>query len=154
MKQIFILFGKPIPKKRPRFTKRGNFVQTYNCQKKEEDNFRRHLKCQFKTKPLSCPLIIDFEFVFDRPKSHYGTGRNSKTLKATSPDFHVVKPDKDNLEKFALDCMEGVVFNNDSQVFSGTTTKRYALEGEEAQTIISIETGGKEPQKIISIETI
>ena len=140
MKQIFILFGKPIPKKRPRFTKRGNFVQTYNCQKKDEDNFRRHLKFQFKSDPLSCPLIINFEFVFARPKNHYGTGKNSGKLKATSPEFHAVKPDKDNLEKFALDCMEGVVFNNDSQVFSGATMKRYALEGEEAQTIITIKT--------------
>lgn len=137
-----VISGKPIPKKRPRFAKRNGFVTTYNDQRREEDEFKRILKYQIKLAlgPFTCPLVIDFEFVFDRPKAHYGTGRNSKVLKKDAPNFHVSKPDKDNLEKFALDCMEGVVFNNDSQVFSGTTTKRYARKGEEAQTIISIET--------------
>ena len=132
--------GKPIPKKRPRFAKRGNFVQTYNDQKKEEGEFKKFLKYQVKLAldPLTCPLVIDLEFIFDRPKSHYGTGRNSRALKSSAPEFHVSKPDKDNLEKFALDCMEGILFKNDSQVYSGTTTKRYARAGEEACTRIVV----------------
>ena len=69
MKQIVILFGKPIPKKRPRFAKKGNFVQTYNCQKKEEDDFRRHLKYQFKENPLNCPLIIEATALTKAPAS-------------------------------------------------------------------------------------
>lgn len=134
-----IIPGKPVGKKRPRFARRGKFVSTYNDQETEEGKFILFLRDTYSGEVLTGPLQIDLEFVFDRPKGHFGSGRNSHLLKPSSPKYHIIKPDKDNLEKFALDCMEGVVFKNDSQVYSGLTTKRYADQSDEtAHTKITI----------------
>jgi len=36
------------------------------------------------------------------------------------------KPDKDNLEKFAADCLTGVAWEDDCQVVAGFTQKWYS----------------------------
>lgn len=119
------IYGKPVSKKRHRVARTGNGVRSYSDQTEESKRFKQMLAKIYKGKVLTGPLEIDFLFLLPRPKSHYGTGRNSSTLKKSAPRYHVCKPDKDNLEKFALDCMEGIVFKNDSQVYSGTAEKRY-----------------------------
>lgn len=130
--------GKPVGKKRPRFARGGKFTTTYNDQRTDEGKFILFLRESYSGAVEYGPLRIDCEFVFDRPKSHYGTGRNAGKIKQSSPQYHVIKPDKDNLEKFVFDCMEGVVFHNDSQVYAGETVKRYADVGESAHTNIRI----------------
>lgn len=133
-----IIPGKPVGKKRPRFARRGKLTTTYNDQRTDEDKFILFLRESYSGPVLHGPLRIDCEFVFDRPKAHYGTGRSAWKIKQSSPQYHVIKPDKDNLEKFVLDCMEGIVFKNDSQVYAGETVKRYAGVGESAHTNIRI----------------
>lgn len=131
--------GEPIPKARPRFSGKGKFVRVYNGQRAQEKEFKGKVLNNWPSQNLSLePLWIDLEFVFDRPKSHMGTGRNEGMVKKSAPKYHVVKPDKDNLEKFVLDCLEGLFYKNDSQVFGGITVKRYAKYGESQKTIITI----------------
>lgn len=121
----FSIPGKPVPKKRHRTVRAGDGVRSYSDQQGEVADFRGALRLRYEGGILTGPLQIDFLFIFSRPKSHYGTGRNHLILKKSAPPYHVVKPDKDNLEKFALDCMEGIVFKNDSQVWYGRTKKKY-----------------------------
>ncbi|PIE79433.1 MAG: hypothetical protein CSA11_12010 [Chloroflexi bacterium] len=112
--------GKPIAKKRPRFVRRDNFVKTYNEQETKERKFLTQVISQFEGRR------VYMAFRMPRPKSHYGTGRNAGRLKPSAPDFHVSKPDIDNCVKFALDCLNGVVFSDDRQVAELRAIKTYS----------------------------
>ena len=39
---------------------------------------------------------------------------------------HMVKPDVDNLQKFILDCMTGIIYKDDAQIIKITATKVYS----------------------------
>lgn len=130
-----IIPGKPIHKKRPRFTTRSGFVRTYNSQHKEEETVRRHLREQYRGQPITVAIKVDIIFKMPRPKSHYGTGKNSSILKKKAPQYHTVVPDEDNLKKFIYDCMNKIIWRDDSLVVESHCIKRY---GEKPETVISI----------------
>jgi len=130
-----IIPGKPIAKKRPRFARRGKYVTTYNDQEAEEGKFLVHVRQQFDGQPFSCPLDVKMFCFMPRPKDHYGTGRNLGKLKKSAPVLPGKKPDIDNLVKFALDCMNDVVYLDDSQIVSILAVKAY---GGTPKTIIQI----------------
>jgi len=71
-------------------------------------------------------IRVDTTFYMPRPKSHYGTGRNSDKLKGSAPTFHIKKPDRDNLDKLVLDALTGVVWTDDSIICKGLIEKVYA----------------------------
>lgn len=50
-------------------------------------------------------VSVDTIFVFQRPKSHYRTGRYSQLLKPSAPHFHTQKPDVDKLPRAILDAV-------------------------------------------------
>ncbi|WP_289020384.1 RusA family crossover junction endodeoxyribonuclease [Desulfobacter postgatei] len=129
--------GKPIAKMRPRFAKRGKFMQAYNAQETEEGKFIAQVLHQIGTgyKPIGGPVHVDFRFFMPRPKGHYGTGKNAGKIKQSAPKWHTKKPDIDNLEKFVLDCLNEIVFNDDAQIISTTAGKEYA---ETPKTVIKI----------------
>ena len=119
-----IIPGTPIAKKRPRFARRGKFVTTYNDQETEESKFLFHVMQQVKEK-LNGPVVVEVGFYFRRPKGHFGTGRNEGKLKASAPKYHTVKPDSDNLVKFAFDCLNEVAWKDDTQVVRHLAEKIY-----------------------------
>ena len=119
-----IIIGKPIAKKRPRFARRGKFTVTYSDQETEEGKFYLDAKSQAKER-LEGPLCVNMAFFLPRPKGHYGTGKNSGVLKASAPIYPVSKPDRDNLEKFASDCLNGLAWRDDSQIVDGRCRKLY-----------------------------
>lgn len=63
---------------------------------------------------------LDVAFWFARPKSHFGTGKNSSRLKESAPDRHIQTPDLDKLLRCLCDALTGVVYRDDSQVFRVT----------------------------------
>eukprot|EP00557_Chaetoceros_sp_GSL56_P009759 CAMPEP_0176478948 /NCGR_PEP_ID=MMETSP0200_2-20121128/1468_1 /TAXON_ID=947934 /ORGANISM="Chaetoceros sp., Strain GSL56" /LENGTH=134 /DNA_ID=CAMNT_0017874939 /DNA_START=285 /DNA_END=689 /DNA_ORIENTATION=- len=75
------------------------------------------------------PVSIKAEIMFflPRPSCHFrrGRSRSMMNLNDKKPRSHIGKPDLDNLLKFVLDAMEGVVYQNDSHITSITTTKSY-----------------------------
>jgi Holliday junction resolvase RusA-like endonuclease len=125
--------GKPIAKKRPRFVRRGNFVGAYNCQETEEGRFLLEVKRQLKGKPLEGPLSVTYYFFFPVPK---GISKKKRELMLQNKIKHTKKPDRTNLEKFVEDCLNGIVWRDDAQVWSGGSCKLYA---EEPRTVIEIE---------------
>ena len=138
--------GKPIAKKRPRFfakaTPSGKIISgTYKDDKEqtEEGKFLLSLTEQIKNHNIEDfygkPLFVEFTFVFVRPKSHFGSGKNANVLKPSAPYYHVVKPDCDNAVKYCKDCMNKVVYGDDSQVVGETAWKVY---GEKEETKITI----------------
>jgi Holliday junction resolvase RusA-like endonuclease len=116
--------GNPIALRRPRFTKYGH---AYDSQKNEKKVVRMLIKQQIdRFYDAETAVLMDILFCLKRPKSHYGTGKNSDIIKQSAPKYHIVKPDVDNLAKFYLDCMTGVVFYDDSQIVELIAKKQYA----------------------------
>jgi len=124
--QHLVIPGNPIAKTRPRFSRRGKFVITYNDQETEEGRFLWEVKQQIKCPLLEGPIKIACIFYMPRPKSHYGTGKNAKILKPNAPVFHTKKKDLDNLEKFVYDCLNHVVWKDDSQIVESMAQKIYS----------------------------
>lgn len=124
--QQLIIPGNPIAKARPRFSRRGKFVVTYNAQETEEGRWLWEAKQQLKQPLIEGPIKISCTFYMPRPKSHYGTGRNAGKLKANAPELHTKKPDLDNLEKWCLDCLNEIAWKDDSQVVESIAKKLYS----------------------------
>lgn len=131
LKHVFhITSEKPLAKKRPKAFRMGEHIRFYNPQGKDEKYFRYHIKQQMlKKEPLEGPIFVHMVFYMPRPKGDYGTGKNSGILKASAADYHIKKPDEDNLSKFVKDAMNGIVYRDDSQVVGAFTWKEYEKNG-------------------------
>lgn len=66
---------------------------------------------------IAGPVWLNAVFYFARPKSHFGSGKNSAFLKESAPEKHAQTPDLDKLLRCLCDALTGVVFRDDSQVF-------------------------------------
>jgi len=117
--------GKPIAKKRPRFARRGKFVTTYNCQETEEGRFMFSIMAQLPEgwQPIQGPVRLEALFMMPIPSSV----SNKKRLDMALGNIrHTKKPDVDNCAKFLKDCCNGILWRDDSQVYSLYATKFYA----------------------------
>ena len=138
----FKIPGKPVAKKRPRFARRGKFVITYNPQQTEEGRFLFEIQKQWQRKPLNDPIKILMFFYMPIPKSTYSSKRK---LMERGWIFHTKRPDLDNLIKFVKDCLNGVVYQDDSQVFSIQAEKRYSEDPKTEVFISWVEKLNDEP---------
>lgn len=131
-----IVPGEPIAKARPKFARRGKFVQTYNIQETEEGKFIAQVLAQANGKTIDGPIRMTMIATKSRPKSHYGTGRNSGKLKPSAPALPATKPDLDNYIKFLCDCFNEILFRDDAQIVGIKAIKRY---GKNPRTEILLE---------------
>lgn len=127
-----IIPGKPIAKKRPRFARRGKHVVTYNDQETEEGKFFLLAREQFNQNPITGAVDLWVRFFMPIPKSTSKKNRESMNLGLIR---HTKKPDLDNLVKFVKDCLNGLVWKDDSQVCRLEAVKMY---GENPRTEIRI----------------
>lgn len=72
-------------------------------------------------------LQVDIIYRFRRPKNHYRTGKFSAMLRDDCPAAwdHFVKPDRDKLNRAVGDALTGIIFVDDSQDCTGTSSKRW-----------------------------
>lgn len=76
--------------------------------------------------PDETPLTLHAGFFYERPKSHYGTGRNAGVLKPGRELWEPIgRPDLDNLLKLIGDSLSGHAFDDDSRVTIGAQLKAY-----------------------------
>lgn len=105
-----------------------SFVQTYKSadQRVAEKTFRSWL---FKSKPeklIVGPVSLSFTCYFPIPKSW---PKKLQERKLTIENMqHTSRPDLDNLEKHIMDCMTGVFWVDDRQVFRVEKEKFYDRE--------------------------
>lgn len=135
MRFEFIVYGKPVPKGRPRFFIRNGFAATYtpNETRKAENNVGKvarlsGVKCIGKGVPVS----IKMKFVMPIPKSFSKKKRDAAIageLKCTT------KPDIDNLAKI-IDGLNKIAWEDDAQIVSASFEKVY---GEVPRTEFIIE---------------
>jgi Holliday junction resolvase RusA-like endonuclease len=76
--------------------------------------------------PLTGPVGIRVTFIMERPKGHYGSGRNANTVKPGSPKYPATMPDIDKLLRAVLDGLtDARIWLDDGQVVWCQTTKQY-----------------------------
>lgn len=85
--------------------------------------------------PLDGPCSLQVTFVFVRPKSHYGSGKNADKLKGTAPTHKTSKPDCTKLIRCLEDGLTGIAYRDDSQVIELAVEKRY---GEQNGAIVQV----------------
>ena len=117
------LFGNPIPQKRPRFARLGKQVRCYDEQAKLKEGYKWQLRSQFRDDPWEIPLALDLLFYMPIPTS---TSQIKKTQMANGIIGHIKKPDLDNLQKFLLDCLNGLIIRDDSQICEIRAKKLYS----------------------------
>ena len=108
MHQSITIEIKPVPKKRARITRFGNYTP------RETEIFERTIKMfciKNKIIKIDGPIEIGITFYFKRPKKP----------KYTYPKIG----DVDNYAKSVLDALNGVLYDDDSQVIVLTCRKMY-----------------------------
>jgi len=125
----FQVEGTPVGKGRPKFARRGNFVSTYTPTKTRdyEDLIKVAAKqAMGSSEPLKTPVAAYIYITVPIPQSY-----SKKRLKACldGSERPCKKPDCDNVMKAFLDAMNGIVYDDDSQVVSLHGTKVYGTIG-------------------------
>jgi Holliday junction resolvase RusA-like endonuclease len=128
----FEVEAEPKGKARPRFVRRGNFVQTYTPKKTHD--YEKLIAKSFTDQGgtlFDYPFLeVDIEAYFPIPKS---TSKAKKSELLTS--WHNKKPDTDNVAKAILDGLNGIAWADDKQVVSLKVKKYY---GRQPKAIIKI----------------
>ena len=126
---MFTIYGEPVPKGRPRFARRGNFVSTYTPTKTKtyEDEVHYMAACAMgSSKPLEGAVEAYICITHAIPVSY---SKKRKEACLSGEEKHTKKPDSDNTAKAVIDGMAGVVMKNDSQITSLHITKLYGEVG-------------------------
>jgi Holliday junction resolvase RusA-like endonuclease len=112
----------PTAKGRPRFARRGNFVQAYTPAKTQqaEYSFLALAMAHKPTTPIDAPIELTLEFYMPKPQTM------TKKLRAIENLSHTKKPDIDNLTKLVVDSLNGIFWVDDSRIWHARAFKVYA----------------------------
>ena len=128
----FFIPGNPVGKPRPRAAVGKTRAHVYDANTDLEWRARIRVEAKKYIDQLNHkgePLRIDIEFFFLRPKSHYTRVNLNYRLKPNAPIAHIVKPDRDNLDKPVLDEFVKVgLINKDECVCDGIIKKHWTFE--------------------------
>ena len=132
MALTFTVPGEPVPQPRPRVSTRGGFARAYVPAKHPVHAYRDAVAAAAQAAGAGVhgePVSVVIDFVWERPKSHM---RKS----GIKPDAPVLpRADLDNTTKAVLDSLNGVAWEDDSQVQRLVVEKSY---GPEARTTVRI----------------
>jgi Holliday junction resolvase RusA-like endonuclease len=118
--------GDPHGKGRPKFARRGNFVQTYTDKKTAsyEDLVKFYANiAMVDLDPLQGAVAVYIYIKLAVPKS-YSKKRTEACLSGL--ERPTKKPDWDNVAKSICDAMNGIVYMDDTQIVDAHVTKVYA----------------------------
>lgn len=120
--------GHPQGKGRPRFARRGKFVQSYTPEKtvSYENWIRNCYQKEHGDNKLLPPISMDIVAIFDVPKSYSAKKRAACLAGETLP---TCKPDVDNIVKCVADALNGIAYVDDSSITDLTMHKKYGTQG-------------------------
>lgn len=108
----FTIIGKPCGKGRPRFSTAGGYARSYTPAKTVEyENLVRMAWVQSGGEKLQGVISATINCYFPIPKSV-----SMKKRVAMDGEFYTKKPDCDNIAKVILDALNGIAYDDDSQV--------------------------------------
>lgn len=119
-----VIPGEPIPKLRPRFFVSRGKKLAYNSQASKESEIAYRIKQQALKAEFDRTLAayqIDLRFYFRPPPG------KEANLKLWGYVPHVIKPDLDNLEKWILDCANGILYRDDAQITKLSSSKHFCI---------------------------
>jgi Holliday junction resolvase RusA-like endonuclease len=128
----FSVPGDPVPQPRPRVSTRGGFARAYVPAKHGVHAYRAAIAGAARAAGAGVhgePVSVVIDLVFARPKSHL----RKAGLAKDAPRYP--RPDVDNATKAVLDALNGVAWEDDSQVTRLVVEKSY---GTEARTTVRI----------------
>lgn len=117
---------EPIGKARPRVTARGPFAHAYTPKKTKDYEHtikNEYLKKYGYNNILQGPIEAETKAYFSIPKS---SSKKEKKDMLKNKIKHTHKPDCDNFAKAVLDALNGVAFNDDSQIIRLKAEKFYS----------------------------
>lgn len=129
----FIFRITPVPQGRPRFTVMGKHVKAYDPAKSKKYKMQlkktawRIMIHNIWQRIDNAPISMNLIFVLPRPK------------RPKNKDYHITKPDLDNLVKAVKDALNGIAYADDSQITELKATKRYCQDVEPPGVIVNIE---------------
>jgi len=76
------------------------------------------------------PVRLEIVFWVQRPKGHYGSGKNANSVKASAPMFPTSKPDLLKLARGVEDAItDAGVWRDDAQIVAEKLEKRWSQDG-------------------------
>lgn len=138
---LFMYQGAPVPKGRPRFRICKGHVMTFTPPKTKEfeKDFARAYQAEHKIMyDKELPLEVNLLFGMPIPK---GTSK-TMTQALQKGHKHLKRPDIDNLTKTVLDALNGVAWEDDSQIVKITAEKVYTKSPIVGLTIAIADLGG------------
>lgn len=123
----FTIEGDPVAKGRPRFTRTGHTFTPVKTRQYEALVTARAREAMAGKRKIEKPkaVRVDILAIFPVPAS-WSKKRRLAALHGV--DHHIVRPDVDNAAKSILDSINGIVFEDDSQVIELRARKTYGLE--------------------------
>ena len=127
MKYVFDIV--PVPQGRPRFARRGKFVQTYDPpkSKKFKTELRQLAEIEYAEKPYHAeqqkPIFIDLKIYKPLLKSFSKVKRSKANTGVLRP---TTKADVDNYAKGILDSLNGLFWHDDGQIVDLHIGKYYS----------------------------
>jgi Holliday junction resolvase RusA-like endonuclease len=128
----FSVPGDPVPQPRPRVSTRGGFARAYVPKTHAVHAYRAAIAEAARAAGAGVhgePVNVVIDFVAQRPKSHL----RKSGVKPDAPKLP--RFDLDNAAKACLDALNGVAWEDDSQVARLVVEKSY---GTEARTTVRI----------------
>lgn len=116
----FTVYGDPVPKGRPRFTRQGRTYTPKKTHDYESEVSSMAKEAMGSSEPLETPVIVCVYVTFPIPQS-YSKKRSEACLNGS--ERHTKRPDLDNVVKAITDGMNGVVYKDDCQITSLHATK-------------------------------
>lgn len=130
----FTVPGKPVGKQRPRFSRTFTGIRTYTPRKTQEyENLVRISYRAVSKEKLKGAISATIYGYFEPPKS---ISKKQREQMLKGDISYIKKIDSDNLAKSILDALNGVAYDDDSQVCLLVVQKLY---GEKARVEVVLE---------------
>ena len=116
-----IIPGNPKAQKRAEFRRMGKFVNTYDPSRPDKDVVKQFIALTCKQiEHIKPPIKFQLTAYMPIPGSLSLSKQNELKGK-----YHIKKPDSDNILKFYKDTLEGIFYDNDSQIAVDISKKIY-----------------------------
>ena len=138
MNHEITILGNPRPQIRHKYTRKGNFISTYDPSSYDKKKFKKKVLKFAPKEPLKANISLVLIFHMKRPQAHFKTKDGKLTFKlkdwAEKIRYSACKKDIDNLAKFVLDACNEVLWYDDKYVVELQCRRVYTREDEKPRT--------------------